>query len=276
VTVPRLKGGPWRAARITTVTELTQTGHVASRLVMLLTQVLLVWWLWRALYAGLGQEQTGSRAGLDHAQAVTYALLGVLYMQFRVADRWGNGDSMMQLMFRGTIAYWFLRPVSPRRYYLIRAVGDLVYAMGWGGAGYLVFLAFGMITGPASAAAGLAAAATMALGLVVLYYLQLLVDLMSFWTVRNDNAVTAIQFVQNLLAGAFAPLWFFPAWFRRADALLPFQSTLNVPLSLYIGRVPVSSAAGDLAVQAAWCAGLAVLARLVWRRAYARVTVLGG
>jgi ABC-2 type transport system permease protein len=263
--------GAWKAARITAVTEMTQRGHLVTRLVTLVTQVALTWWLWRALYAG-----TTRSAGLDAAQATTYALLGVLYMQFRVANRWINGDAMLQLMFRGTIAYWFVWPVPPRRYYLIRATGDLVYGLAWGAAGYAAFLAAGMIAAPASVAAALAAAATMTLGLIILYYLQLLVDLMSFWTVMNGNAVTTLQFVQNLLSGAFAPLWFFPAWFRRADELLPFQSTLNVPLSLYVGRLPVSAVGGQLAIQAAWCLGLAVLARLIWQRASRKVMVLGG
>ena len=102
---------PWKAARITAVTELTQGGYLVSRLVTLGTQVVLTWWLWRALYTG-----TSRSAGLDENQAITYALLGVLYMQFRLANRWPNGDAMLQLMYRGTIAYWFLWPVAPWRW----------------------------------------------------------------------------------------------------------------------------------------------------------------
>ena len=261
----------WRAARVTAVTEMTQTGHLISPLIMLITQVLLTWWLWRALYAGVTVS-----AGLDVRQATTYALLGVLYIRFRLANRWMNGDSIMQLVLDGGIAYWFLRPVPPRRYYLIRAVGDLAYGAVWAAAGYAVCLGLGMIDGPASAAAGAAAFGTLALGLVILYYLQLGVDLMCFWTVVNGNAVTAVQFLQNLLSGAFAPLWFFPSWFQRADGLLPFQATLNVPLSLYIGRLPVSAVPGQLAVEAVWCAALAAGTWWLWRKASARVTVLGG
>jgi ABC-2 type transport system permease protein len=79
-----------------------------------------------------------------------------------------------------------------------------------------------------------------------------------------------------VLAGALIPLWFFPGWFASFDRMLPFQSTLNVPLSLYIGRTPVSQLGGDLVVQAGWIAVLAAVTTLVWRRAAARVTVLGG
>jgi ABC-2 type transport system permease protein len=238
---------------------------------MVTTQMLLTFWLWRALYA-----HVHANSGLTVTQATTYALLGVLYMRFRMQNRWPNGDAMQQLMLDGTIAYWFVRPVSPRRYYLIRTVGDLGYGGVWAALGYGISLAAGAIQPPASTAAAFAALATMALGLVVLYYVQLCVDLSCFWSAVNDQTMTAAQFIVNLLAGVFAPVWFFPGWFQRADALLPFQATLNVPLSLYVGRLPASAAGREIALQAVWCVVLAAFTRWLWRRASGRVTVLGG
>ena len=262
---------PWRGTRITLITELTQPVRYVTQLTMVVTQLALTYWLWRALYAGVRES-----AGLDVAQATSYALLGVLYLQFRFVDRWSNGDNMVQLMFDGTIAYWFIRPVSPRRWYLIRMCGDLAYGGAWAVVAYLACRALGAVAGPPSLAAGGATLLTLALGLVITYYLQVIVDLMCFWSTVNDSAVTAVQFASSLLSGAFAPLWFFPGWFQRADDFLPFQSTLNTPLSLYVGRLPVSALPGQLAVQLGWCAGLAGFTWWLWRRAAARVTVLGG
>lgn len=261
----------WRAARITVLSEFHQWGRVASTLAMLVIRAALTYWLWQALYA-----TTKSSAGLDSRQATTYALLGVFYVAFRTVNRWAGRDTMVQHMLEGTIAYWFLRPVSPRRYYCIRTAGDLAYGACWGVIAYVVCLALGVIAPPVSARAGLAALACMALGLVTLYYLRLLIDLACFWTVVNNQLVIMYEIVQNVLAGALVPLWFFPAWFASFDRLLPFQGTLNVPLSLYIGRTPVGALGGDLAVQALWIALLAGISSLVWRRAAARVTVLGG
>jgi ABC-2 type transport system permease protein len=257
--------------RVTVITELTQPVRYVTQLTMVVTQLALTHWLWRALYAGVKVS-----AGLDATQATSYALLGVLYVQLRFVDRWSNGDTMVQLMFEGTIAYWFIRPVSPRRWYLIRMCGDLGYGAAWGLVAYLACRAAGAIAGPPSLAAGGAALLTLALGLVITYYLQVIVDLMCFWSTVNDNAVVAVQFTSTLLSGAFAPLWFFPGWFQRANDFLPFQSTLNTPLSLYVGRLPVSALPGQLAVQAGWCASLALFTWWLWRRAAARVTVLGG
>jgi ABC-2 type transport system permease protein len=169
-----------------------------------------------------------------------------------------------------------MRPLPPRRYYLIRAVGDQAYGFCWVLLGYAICLLLGIVAPPVSAGAAGAFAMSLLLGQVTLYYLLLTVDLLCFWTVVNSAAVQILRFAQNLLSGVFAPLWFFPGWFVTLSSVLPFQGTLNVPLSLYIGRIPLSGAAKELAVQAIWCALLAALTRLMWRRAARRVTVQGG
>lgn len=264
-------GRAWRAARVTILSEFYERGRLAGSLFMLTARAALTYWLWRALYSS-----TTSSAGLNVHQATTYAMLGVFYIAFRTVNRWAARDTMVQHMLEGTIAYWFLRPVTPRRFYCIRATGDMAYGACLAVIAYGVCLAGGFIEPPVSTQAGLATLATLALGLVILYYLKLLIDLACFWTVVNFQLVMMYEIVQNVLAGALVPLWFFPSWFGDFDRLLPFQGTLNVPLSLYIGRTPVGQLWDALAVQAAWIAALALFTALVWRRAAARVTVLGG
>ncbi|TVZ05444.1 hypothetical protein EAS64_12915 [Trebonia kvetii] len=262
---------PWRAARITPLTELTQAARLFPPVAMVVTQLALTYWLWHALYAGVKVS-----AGLDVTQATTFAMLGVLYQQFSTVERWSNGDAMVQLMTEGTIAFWFVRPVSARRYYLIRAVGDLAYGGGLALVAYLACLGIGAIALPPSWPAAGAALVTLVFGVAITYYLQLILNLICFWSTVNDAAITVVQFTTGLLSGAFAPLWFFPGWFQDINAFLPFQTTLNAPLSLYVGRLPVSDLGAELAVQAAWTAGLALFTWWLWRRAAARVTVLGG
>jgi ABC-2 type transport system permease protein len=117
---------------------------------------------------------------------------------------------------------------------------------------------------------------SMLLGQWVLYYVMLVLDQLCFWTVRNTAAMLILLFAQNLLSGVYAPLWFFPDWFVTMSAFLPFQATLSVPLSLYVGRIPLSDAAFQLSVQAAWVVVLALFTRLLWRRAARRVISQGG
>jgi ABC-2 type transport system permease protein len=261
----------WRVARVTPLGELHAPPRMTAVLLRLTVQVVLVAALWRGLYA-----HTGTTAGLDRGQAVTYAVLAVLASRLRELDQFAGRDTVIQHMHYGTIVYWYLRPLPPQRYYALRALGEQLYGFAWALAGYAVCLTAGVVEPPKSAAVAGVFAVSLLLGQWVLYYIMLLTDQWCFWALRNNAAVMILIFAQNLLSGVYAPLWFFPDWFVTLSVFMPFQATLSVPLSLYIGRIPLSDAAGQLAIQAAWVVVLALFTRFLWRRAARRVISQGG
>lgn len=261
----------WRAARVTPLGELHAPPRMTAVLVRLAVQVVLVASLWQGLYA-----HTGTTAGLDRGQAVTYAVLAVLASRLRELDQYAGRDTVLQHMHFGTIVYWYLRPMPPQRYYALRALGEQLYGLAWALGGYAVCLAAGVVEPPGSAAVAGVFALSLLLGQWVLYYVMLVLDQLCFWTVRNNAAMLILIFAQNLLSGVYAPLWFFPDWFVTLSSFLPFQATLSVPLSLYIGRIPLSDAGFQLAVQAGWVVVLALFTRFLWRRAARRVISQGG
>nr|WSW65868.1 hypothetical protein OG461_06555 [Streptomyces sp. NBC_00995] len=59
-------------------------------------------------------------------------------------------------------------------------------------------------------------------------------------------------------------------------ALAILAATVNVPISIYVGRIPLGQAPGHLLREVCWVVALAVLTRLVWSRAARRVTSQGG
>jgi ABC-2 type transport system permease protein len=261
----------WRAARVTPLGELHAPPRMTAVLLRLVVQVVLVASLWHGLYS-----RTGTSAGLDEGQAVTFAVLAVLASRLRELDQYAGRDSVIQHMHYGTIVYWYLRPLPPQRYYALRALGEQVYGFAWALGGFAVCLAAGVIDPPGSAAAAGLFVLSLLLGQWVLYYVMLVLDQLCFFTIRNNSAMLILIFAQNLLSGVYAPLWFFPDWFIRLSGFLPFQATLNVPLSIYIGRIPLSDAGIQLAVQAGWVVVLALFTRWVWRQAARRVISQGG
>ncbi|NGO10162.1 hypothetical protein G5C60_21860 [Streptomyces sp. HC44] len=261
----------WRVARVTPLGELHTPPRMTAVLLRLTVQVVLVASLWQGLYA-----HTGTTAGLDRDQAVSYAVLAVLASRIRDLDQYAGRDTVIQHMHFGTIVYWYLRPLPPQRYYAMRALGEQLYGFAWALAGYGVCLAVGVVQPPDSAAVAGVFALSLLLGQLVQYYIMLVTDQICFWALRNGAAIMILIFAQNLLSGVYAPLWFFPDWFITMSAFLPFQATLSVPLSLYVGRIPLSDAGFQLAVQAAWIVALALFTRLLWRRAALRVISQGG
>lgn len=261
----------WRTARVTPLGELHTPPRMTAVLLRLTVQVVLVASLWHGLYS-----HTGTTAGLDVDQAVTYAVLAVLASRLRELDQFSGRDTVIQHMHFGTIVYWYLRPLPPQRYHALRALGEQLYGFAWALGGYVICLAAGVVEPPESAAVAGVFAVSLLLGQLVLYFVLLVLDQLCFWTVRNNAAMLILIFAQNLLSGVYAPLWFFPDWFVTMSQFLPFQATLSVPLSLYIGRIPLSDAPGQLAIQAAWVGLLFLFTRFLWRRAARRVMSQGG
>jgi ABC-2 type transport system permease protein len=261
----------WRAARVTPLGELHAPPRMTAVLVRLTVQVVLVASLWHGLYA-----HTDTTAGLAEGQAVKYAVLAVLASRLRELDQYAGRDTVLQHMHFGTIVYWYLRPLPPQRYHALRALGEQVYGFAWALGGYLVCLAAGVVDPPRSAAVAGVFALSLLLGQWVLYHVMLILDQLCFWTVRNNAAMLILIFAQNLLSGVYAPLWFFPDWFITLSGFLPFQATLSVPLSLYIGRIPLSDAWEQLAIQGFWVVALTLFTRFLWRRAARRVISQGG
>lgn len=266
-----MSAATWRVARVAPLGEINQPGSITAEIVRIAAQLFLVVCLWRALYGNVSV-----RGGLVQDQAVTYAALAVLGALLAGLSQDLGRDSVMQHMHDGTILYWFLRPLSPRRYYFLRALGAQAYRLIWGVIGYVVCLAVGWIQPPASTSAAAVTVVSVVLALVLTYQLALTVDLLCFWTMQNESAVMLVRFLQNLLSGGLVPLWFFPGWFLTASWFLPFRYTLDVPLSFYIGRLALTDAPAVIARQLVWCLLLAGLNRLVWRRAEKQVTVQGG
>lgn len=261
----------WRAARVTPLGELHAPPRMTAVLIRLAVQVILVASLWHGLYA-----HTGTTAGLSEGQAVSYAVLAVLASRLRELDQYAGRDTVLQHMHFGTIVYWYLRPLPPQRYHALRALGEQLYGFAWALGGYLVCLAAGVVDAPRSPAVAGVFALSLLLGQWVLYHVMLTLDQLCFWTVRNSAAMLILIFAQNLLSGVYAPLWFFPDWFITLSGFLPFQATLSVPLSIYIGRIPLSDAGGQLAIQAFWGVALTLFTRFLWRRAARRVISQGG
>lgn len=260
-----------RIAAITGRAEFGRHSRVVNGVIRLAMQLMITICLWRGLYA-----YSADSGGIPLAQAVTYAVMGMLLAQNGGIDRFFSRDSAIQHIQQGSIVYWFLRPLPARHYYTLRAVGDRLYCLGWGVVGYVPCLVSGFIAPPASGVGGVLFGLSLVGGQIILHYLVMLLDLVCFWSTVNSSAVNIYQFLLNLFSGAIAPLWFFPSWFTAVNRWLPFDNIIHAPLSFYVGRFSSAQAATTLAGELTWIAVLAVVTRLMWSRAQDRLNIQGG
>jgi ABC-2 type transport system permease protein len=262
----------WRLLRVGVLNERAFRIRLVIAPMMIAVQLYLYDRLWTAVF-----QHTEKAAGLTLKQTLTYSLMALLMARIRWNARTINvRDSIPIAVREGTIVYWFLRPISPGRFYMWRQAGDVAYGAMWAVLGYAVLLATHVIEPPAGVKGAIVFAVSLYLGQVVLYYLGQIVDVAMFWMLSNNGLARMYYFVQDLLSGVFVPLPFMPPLMLAVATWLPVSSGVNVPLSLYVGRIPLSQAPRQLALQLFWCGALALVTKWLWHRASQRVTVQGG
>jgi len=262
----------WRLLRLAALNERAFRVRLVIAPMMIAVQLYLYDRLWTAVFS-----QTTKAAGMTVRQTLTYSLMGLLLARVRWNARTIRiRDSLSVSVREGTVVYWFLRPISPGRFYMWRQAGDVLYGGMWALLGYVVILALGVIDPPHGVEGAFVFAGSMVLGQIVLYYLGQIVDVAMFWMLSNNGIARMYYFVQDLLSGVFVPLPFMPGWLLAFATWLPFSSGINVPLSLYVGRIPLSDARNQLLLQAFWVLLLAGLTKWLWTLASRRVTVQGG
>ncbi len=174
--------------------------------VTLAVQLYLYDRLWTAVFS-----HTTVAAGLTLRQTLTYSLMALLIARVRWNSRTFNvRDSLSVAVREGTVVYWFLRPISPSRFYMWRQSGDMLYGAFWAAIGYVVLLRVHIIAPPRGLRGATVFAASLLLGQMVLYYLGQIVDVAMFWLVSNSAIVRMYYFIQDLLSGVFVPLPFMP------------------------------------------------------------------
>ena len=98
--------------------------------------------------------------------------------------------------------------------------------------------------------------------------------LTGFWTERAHAIVEGGGVLALFLGGEAAPIPLMPDGVRTALELLPFRAMLGFPAEVASGLHTGSLAAG-LALQLAWVAVFAVLARVAWRRGVRQYQAVG-
>jgi ABC-2 type transport system permease protein len=117
---------------------------------------------------------------------------------------------------------------------------------------------------------------SMVLSLCVVVSLNMLVYIMTFYTLSPQGVRLIVAALADFLAGGIIPIPFFPEPFRKVAELLPFAAMENMPLRLYSGNIAGAAAVKGIALQLFWLAAMVVIGKLAMKRALTRVVVQGG
>ena len=211
--------------------------------------------------------------GYDAADAVTYVWLS----QALIMTVYMFGWQELALRIRdGSIATDLARPLDPQRYWIAFDLGRAPYHFLFRGIPPFVVGAFVFelrYPSPGNAAAFFV---SVALAVVVSIAFRFLYNAAAFWLLDYRGVVTLSIVVSLFFSGMILPLVFFPAWLKTLAHALPFQSLIQVPVDVYLGKHSGAGLVGVLALQAAWALALLGLGRVVLAAGTRKLVIQGG
>ncbi|MCX7922500.1 MAG: ABC-2 family transporter protein [Clostridia bacterium] len=224
--------------------------------------------IWKAIY-----EEEEVVGGVQFKIIMAYLVLSFLLQNiFTMEDYLIEGR-----VTTGLISSDLLKPMSFRLYVFSYNIGSLVFkaVMQLLPAMIVTVALFGMLP-PFSASMFIYFLISVVLGYLVLYNLNFIIWISSFWFYFTFSLVTIKDAAVMILSGALIPLWFMPQWLYEFIKLTPFDSIFFVPISIYLGQIPAEEVFTSIIKQVAWVAVLGLVGHILWKAATKKLVVQGG
>ncbi len=232
--------------------------------------VTIYYFIWSAVF----QHTTGSIAGFNLQQMITYVSVGWIIRSFY----WNTIDQEMAYeVIEGTITKDLLKPVSVQWMWIFRAMGESAFRLGLltVPTAIVVSLVF-PVQGPAS---GLDLALFL-IGVLGSFFLMGAINFMIGTCAIPLKSILAMirakYWLIELLSGLLIPMTYFPKTIAALLAWLPFEHIAYTPLSIYLGKFSTQKAVELLCVQWVWVVILLFAAHWWWGHATKKITIHGG
>ena len=236
-----------------------------------LLYLIVVYFLWKAIYASSGEEVVN---GMTFSDTLIYLVLATALFNFmEMYTVWQMGRAIQS----GAIVLTLLKPMEIRRY------------MFWEYSGNFVVNFFATLL-PTFIVVSVVTHGAIPLGLNLLYFvisvvmaviinynIDFFVGTICLYTESIWGINIMKQVIVLLLSGATIPIAFFPETIRTIVYWLPFQSIYNSPLTLLLGKSSDIKDIGiTLGTQLLWCVVTYAISKLFWKISLPQITVNGG
>jgi ABC-2 type transport system permease protein len=222
--------------------------------------------LWGAIY------QEGSVQGYSYAQIVWYLIMTEL-----ITFSSGSGiyRQINDDVKSGAIAYLIGRPAHYVIYQFANALGQMILNLVCFGA--FVSLLGIVLVGPLPTfriEGIISMSVSLALGLILNYFILMLIGLASF-VIEDNFGLYLIYQKTCFMLGMFLPVEFLPSWLQPIAKNMPFSYVYWAPARIFVDYSP--EICWELIPrQAAWAAGAIVLVLFSYAMSVRRLQVNGG
>ena len=238
-----------------------------------LIYLVLVYFLWKAIYASAGTDVVN---GMTFTDTMIYLILATALFNFlEMFVVWDMSRSIQS----GKIILDLLKPMRFREYTFWSYSGShvVLFALTF----IPTFIVVLIVThGAIPMGLNLLwfAVATV-LALIVNFSMEMIVATICLYTESTWGINIVKETIVLLLSGASIPLAFFPEALRQVVDYLPFRAVYDIPLTILLEKNDTNTIEGLLpmfGLQLAWALILTLAGTLFWNHSVKKITVNGG
>lgn len=212
----------------------------------------------------LSVEQTaGDRLPWNRTTLIGYYVAAAVVYQLTSSFLTWVWDEDMR---SGALSFRLLRPMHPFFQYLAQEIGFKIVM-----AGFLVpslvaiTIAWDDLSYPLSPARGVLVVIAVTSGFLLNVLMSMTFATAAFWSTQMANLYSLWWGAGAFLSGWIAPTELLPAPVRAAAVVLPFRSSMGLPLEILVGHSSPANTAVGLLVTAIWLFVFNVALSWFWR-----------
>lgn len=233
--------------------------------------LLIVYYLWRAIFASSGSEVVNGMTFQDTMIYLVFASSLFSFMEVWLV--WQMGRDIQS----GQIVLDLLRPMPYKNYLFWNFAGEIVCKF------FTTFLPTSIVVYFISGGAitlGINLiwfVISVTLSILINFYINFFVGTVCMHTESIWGINIMKEVIVGLLSGATIPLAFFPERIREIMMVLPFQAVINSPMSILLhSEYSIMEVSKIIGIQLFWAVSLWIVTEVYFRMSVKKITVNGG
>ena len=226
------------------------------------------------VYTAFYAAATGPQP-LDLDEVITYFVLCQVF--FMLMPFFGARSDVTNAIKDGSVALQLTKPVDFHGYWLADECGRAYYHLFMRGfPTFLISNIFFKVTIPQHPSVLLAFAVSMTLAIFMSAAITITIFSTAFWTLDTTGISGISASVITFFSGMLVPIALWPEWLAHIAGWLPFGGLIDVPFSIYLGKLVGIEIWIAIGKQTAWCLFFMGFGRVLLSRGFSRLVIQGG
>ena len=212
---------------------------------------------------------------LNLNEIITYFVLCQVF--FMLMPFWGARSEVTNAIKDGSVALQLTKPVDFHAYWFADECGRACYYLFMRGLPtFLISIIFFTVAIPTQPITLMAFAASMILATFMSAAITIAIFSSAFWTLDTTGIAGLSYSIITLFSGMLVPIALWPEWLGYLAAWLPFGGLIDVPFSIYLGKITGVGIWIAIGKQMIWVVFFLGLGRLLLQRGFSRLVIQGG